>query len=252
MGVIDDPNPEGASAEYQAEDAECLVFRMRHDDWIGMMRLQQGLTWFGQAQRRLLVAAPQSASDDLTCALRQVARAMGLLASIPFVLFFLYASTEVWPELAHSSIWGIPLLIALAMAAISVLIAWHSELVGGVLTLACAIAVVALVRYGSRHSLFPLALLNLLPYSLAGILLLACNRQSRPSRFWQAIGVGVLVYLGSGHALLFLAVLNTSVYCLVGVLFVVCHLRSRPCTARQQSRTRPQSAAMEHQLSKLQ
>lgn len=198
------------------------------------------------------MTAPQSASDDLTCALRQVARAMGLLASIPFAIFFLYAGAEVWPELANSNVRGIPLLIALAMATISVLIAWHSELVGGVLTVASAIAIVALVHQGSGHSLFPLALLNLLPYSLAGILLLACDRQSGRSRFWQAIGVGILMDLGSGHALLLLAVLNTSVYCLVGVLFVVCHLHSHPPVAQQESRIQPRSAAMQQRLSKLQ
>lgn len=217
-----------------------------------MMRLQQGLTWFGQVQRRWLVTAPPSASDDLACALRQVARAMGLLASIPSAILFLYAGAEVWPELANSSVRAIPLLIALAMAAVSVLIAWHSELVGGLLTVACAIAAVALVHHGSGDSLFSIALLNLLPYSLAGILLLACDRQSRPRRIWQAIGVGVLVYLGSGHALLLLAVLNTSVYCLVGVLFVVCHLRSHPSMAHQRSRMQPRAAAMQQRPSKLQ
>jgi len=198
------------------------------------------------------VVTLQSTSDELTCALRGVARAMGLLASIPFVLFFLYASTELWPELAWSSPLGIPLLIALAMAAVSALIAWHSELVGGALTVVCAIAVIALVCLGSGHSLFPLALLNILPYSLAGALLLVCDRQSRPRRFWQAIGVGVLVYLGSGYALLLLAVLNTAVYCLAGVLFVVCHLRTNPRIARQRGPTQPQPAAPGHQLSKLQ
>jgi hypothetical protein len=251
VGVIEGPDPEGTSTEYQAEDPDGIVFRMGYDDWRKIVRLQQGLTWFGQVQRSWLLTAPHSASDDLTCALRQVARAMGLLASIPFVLFFLYASTEVWPELAYGSVRGIPLLLALAMAAVSVLIAWHSELVGGVLTVACAIAVVALIRHGSRYSLFALVLLNMLPYSLAGIVLLTCDRESRRSRFWQAIGVAVLVYLGSGHALLLLAVLNTAVYCLVGVLFVVCHLRSHHHIARQQNRTQPQSAAMERRLSKL-
>lgn len=194
---------------------------------------------------------PQLVGDELTGAVRTVARAMGLLASAPIAIFFLYASTEQWTELSWSSALGIPLLIALAMAVVSVLIAWHSELVGGVLTVVCAIAVGALVHHNSGPGLFPLVMLNILPYSLIGLLLFVCDRQSRPRRFWQVIGIGVLVCLGSGHALLFLSVLNTPVYCLAGLLFVICHLRTHPRAARQQVKAQPHSAAMEHQLSSL-
>ena len=198
------------------------------------------------------MTGPQLVSDELTNALRGVARAMGVLASAPIAIFFLYASTEQWSELSWSNALGIPLLIALAMAAVSTLIAWCSDLIGGVLTVGSAITVAALVCQDSAHSLFPLALLNILPYSLIGIVLLVCDRQSRPRRFWQAIGGGVLVYLGSGNALLFLSVLNTSVYCLAGVLFITCYLRTHPRTVRQQVKTQPQSAALQHQMSKLQ
>jgi hypothetical protein len=190
--------------------------------------------------------------DKLANALRRVARAMGLLASAPIAIFFLYARTEQWSELSWSSALGMPLLIALAMAAVSILIAWYSELIGGVLTIGSAIAVGVLVHHNSGPSLLPLVMANILPYSLTGILLLICCRQGRPRRFWQAIGVGTLVYLGSGNALLFLSVLNTSVYFLAGLLFVICHLRAHPRTARQQVRTQPQSAALQHQISRLQ
>jgi hypothetical protein len=217
-----------------------------------MVRIQQGLAWFDQMQRRWLVPGPQSVCDGLTSALRGVARAMGLLASAPIAIFFLYASSEQWTELSWSSALGIPLLIALSIAAVSALIAWRSELVGGVLTIGSAIAVGVLVHQHSGPGLFPLVMLNILPYSLAGILLLVCDRHRRSRLFWQVVGVGVLVYLGSGNALLLFAVLNTSVYCLAGVLFIICHLRAHPRTARLQGRKQRQSAALEHQLSRLQ
>ena len=229
-----------------------MVVKIRGGDWTGMMRIQQGLTSFDQMQRRWLVTGPQSVCDELTSTLRGVARAMGLLASAPIAIFFLYASTDQWAELSWSSALGIPLLIALSMTAVSALIAWHSELLGGVLTVASAIAVGVLVHHNSGPSLLPLVMLNLLPYSLTGILLFVSDRQNRHGRLWQVVGIGVLVYLGSGNALLLLAVLNTSVYCLAGVLFITCHLRTRPRTARLQGRTQQQSAALEHQLSHLQ
>jgi len=228
-----------------------MVAKVRCGDWTGMMRIQQGTTWFDQMQRRWLVTGPRLVGDELTSALRGVARAMGVLASAPIAIFFLYASTEQWSELPWSSALGIPLLIALAMAAASTLIAWYSDLIGGVLTVICAIAVAALVHHYSGPSLFPLVMLNILPYFLIGIVLLVCDRQSRPRRFWQAVGGGVLVYLGSGNALLFLSVLNTSVYCLAGVLFITCHLRTHPRTVRQRVKTQPQSAALQRQMSKV-
>ncbi len=50
---------------------------------------------------------------------------------------------------------------------------------------------------------------------------------------------------------LFLSVLNASAYCLAGILFVVCHLRTHPRAARQQVRTQPHSAALQHRAAQL-
>jgi hypothetical protein len=169
---------------------------------------------------------PRTQRGDLLSVLREIALALGVAASVPFLLFVLYASSELWPELPLSSAVGLPLLIALALAPVGVLIALHWELAGGAITVVCAIAITTLVNLGSRHGLLLLALLNSLPYALIGLLLLLGNQQTRRRRLWQVVAISALVYIGSGRALLLLATLNSVPMFVAGILFLACHRRT--------------------------
>ncbi len=163
---------------------------------------------------------------DLASVLRDIALALGLLASMPFLLFVLYASFELGSELPFGSPQGLPLLIALALAPVGVLIALHRELAGGAITVVCAIAITALVNLGSGHGLLLLALLNSLPCALISLFLLLCSQQTRRRRLWQAMAICALIYLGSGRAMLLLATLNSVPLFVAGILFLVCSRRT--------------------------
>lgn len=83
----------------------------------------------------------QQPDDDLTYVMRGVAWALGLWASVPFVLFLIYSGARVCPKLSWNSPQGMPLFIVLAMATVGVLIAWRWEMIGGAMAVVCAIAI---------------------------------------------------------------------------------------------------------------
>jgi CHASE2 domain-containing sensor protein len=127
----------------------------------------------------------KQAGDDLTCVMRGFTRAFGLWASTPFVLFLIYSGARVCPKLSWSSPQGMPLLIVFVMATLGVLIAWRWEEVGGTIAVVCAIAIHALVYFGSGRALFYAALMNSVPFFVAGILFLACCWRTRQAQLWQ-------------------------------------------------------------------
>jgi CHASE2 domain-containing sensor protein len=127
----------------------------------------------------------QRTGDDLTYVMRGFAWALGLWASTPFVLFLIYSGARVCPKLSWSSPQGMPLFIIFVVAAVGVLIAWRWELIGGAIAVVCAIAINALVCLGSGRALFYAALMNSVPFFVAGILFLACYWRTRQTQLWQ-------------------------------------------------------------------
>lgn len=121
----------------------------------------------------------QRLSEVPTCLLRGFARAMGVLASIPFVLFLICSGAEVRPELSWGSPQGMPLFVVLTMATLGVLIAWRRERIGGGMAVVCAAAVPALVCLGSGRDMVYAALMISIPYLGAGALFLACDWMTR-------------------------------------------------------------------------
>ena len=113
-------------------------------------------------------------SDDLTCVMRGFTRALGLWVSVPLVLFLIYSGATVCPKLSWSSPQGMPLFIVLVMAMVGVLIAWRWEKIGGTIAVVCAIAIHALVYLGSGRALYYAALMNSVPFFIAGVLFLTC------------------------------------------------------------------------------
>jgi hypothetical protein len=65
-----------------------------------------------------------------------------------------------------------PLFIVLAMATVSVVIAWRWELIGGAMAVLDAIALSALVYFGSGRALYSTILMISLPFLVAGVLFL--------------------------------------------------------------------------------
>ncbi len=124
----------------------------------------------------------QQTGDDLTCVMRGFARALGLWASVPLVLFLIYSGATVCPKLSWSSPQGMPLFIVLVMATVGVLIAWRWEMIGGAMAVVCAIAINALVYLGSGRALFYAALMNSVPFFVAGFLFLACCWRTRQTQ----------------------------------------------------------------------
>ncbi len=125
----------------------------------------------------------QRTSDDLTCVMRGFTRGLGLWASTPFVLFLIYSGARVCPKLSWGSPREMPLFIVFAVATVGVLIAWRWELLGGAIAVVCAIAINALVYLGAGRALFYAALMNSVPFFVAGVLFLTCywrTRQAQP------------------------------------------------------------------------
>jgi hypothetical protein len=116
----------------------------------------------------------QQIDNYLTTGMRWIARALGLLASGPFVLFLIYSGARIFPKLSWSSPQGMPLFIVLAMATVGVLIAWRWETIGGAIAVLCAIAIGALVYLGSGLIVFSAALMASIPFLVAGLLFLGC------------------------------------------------------------------------------
>lgn len=110
------------------------------------------------------------------------ARGLGLWASTPFVLFLTYSGARVCPKLSWSSPQGLPLFMVFVVATAGVLIAWRWELIGGAIAVVCAIAINALVYLGSGNAMFSVALMNSVPFFIAGVLFLACHWRARQTQ----------------------------------------------------------------------
>jgi hypothetical protein len=118
--------------------------------------------------------------------MRWTARILALLAGGLFV----YAAVEFGPKILSSTTWtsaqGLPLLIGLLVALIGALIAWRWELVGGLMAVAGAVIVMALVCVGSGLDMLYCAFLFTLPLLLAGALYLACCWRTRETTSSQS------------------------------------------------------------------
>lgn len=118
----------------------------------------------------------------VTGGMRWIARALGLLASGPFVLFLIYSGARIFPKLSWSSLRGMPLFIVLAMATVGILIAWRWEMIGGAIAVFCAIAISALVYLGSGRGVILAALMISVPFFIAGVLFLGCCWRTRQTQ----------------------------------------------------------------------
>lgn len=116
----------------------------------------------------------RKSANGWTKAMRWVARLVGLLAVGLFVAFIIMSGPRVFPELSLTNLQGIPLLVALVVALAGALVAWQWELVGGIMTMVGAGAIIALVCLGSGTDMFLCSLFFTLPLLVAGALYLAC------------------------------------------------------------------------------
>ena len=66
-------------------------------------------------------------NDSLTKVLRWSARVVGLLAVGLFVLFLVESGPRIIPALSWTEPRGVPLLVAMVVAAVGVLVAWRSH-----------------------------------------------------------------------------------------------------------------------------
>ena len=114
-----------------------------------------------------------------TTVLRWVARLLALAAAGLFVLFAIEAGPRMLTALSWSSPQGMPLLFGVLVALAGVLIAWRWELIGGLMAMGGAAAIMVLVCAGSGFELFRCALLFTSPFLLAGALYLGCCWRKR-------------------------------------------------------------------------
>jgi anti-sigma-K factor RskA len=117
--------------------------------------------------------------DLSTVVARWIARMLGLLASVPFVLFLVFLGATICPRLSWSNPRGMPLLCVLSAATVGVLIAWRWEMIGGAMAVVAAVAISGLVYFGSARTVFPAAMMASVPYFVAGVLFLACCWRTR-------------------------------------------------------------------------
>jgi len=115
-------------------------------------------------------------------AMRWAARVLALLVAGLFVWFLAEFGARVLPALSWLDPQGVPLLAALLVALAGVLVAWRWELAGGLLTLAGALAIVALVAVGSGLDTVYAALLLTAPLLVAGALYVGCCARGRRRR----------------------------------------------------------------------
>ncbi len=120
----------------------------------------------------------QKTENEGTTTMRWIARLLALVATGLFVWFLVDFGSEVIPALGWSP-QGIPLLIGLAVGLIGLLIAWRWELIGGIMAVAGAFLVMALVCLGSGTDMLYCAFLFTAPILIAGALYLACCWRKR-------------------------------------------------------------------------
>jgi peptidoglycan/LPS O-acetylase OafA/YrhL len=113
---------------------------------------------------------------------RWIARILGLIVVLLFLWFLAYAGAKVIPSLAWGDPQGVPLFAVLVAAVSGVLVAWRWELLGGLLALLGAAAIVVLVYAGGGTGSILGAILLALPLAVAGILYLGAHVRARRLR----------------------------------------------------------------------
>ena len=122
-----------------------------------------------------------------TTTMRWIARLVGIVAVGLFVAFLAMSGMSVLSALSLSNPQGIPLLIALVLALAGVIVAWRWELVGGIMTMVGAAAIIGLVCFGSGADMFLCSLFFTLPLLVSGLLyLICCYRTKSPIAASQA------------------------------------------------------------------
>lgn len=116
----------------------------------------------------------QQTDNGWTKFMRWTARLMALLAVGLFVIFVAGSGLSVLSAISWTSPQGVPLVAALLLALAGALVAWRWELVGGIMTMAGVIGIMALVCAGSGTDMLYCAFLFTLPLLVAGALYLAC------------------------------------------------------------------------------
>jgi hypothetical protein len=130
------------------------------------------------------MAETQNDGNGWTSVMRWSARLLALVAAGLFGYFAVEFGARVFPTLSWGP-QGVPLLVALFVALLGVLIAWRWELVGGMMAVAGALAIMGLVCLGSGGDMLFCALLFTLPLLLAGVLYLGCCWRKRLSTLSQ-------------------------------------------------------------------
>ncbi len=129
-----------------------------------------------------------------TSATRWTARLLALASAGLFVAFIVESGARALSTLTWDSPQGFPLLVALMVAIAGVLIAWRWELIGALMSVTGAMAIMVLVCAGSGTDLLLAVVLFILPPLAAGTLYLGCCWQKQVvTRSAQAPG-----YLGMG------------------------------------------------------
>lgn len=118
-------------------------------------------------------------NNGWTAVMRWTARLMALVTGGLFVYFAVEFGSKVFPSLSWGSPQGMPLLLGLLVALGGALIAWRWELIGGVMAVAGAVLVMALVCAGSGLDMLFCALLFTLPLLVTGALYLGCCWRKR-------------------------------------------------------------------------
>jgi hypothetical protein len=110
---------------------------------------------------------------------RWAARSIAVCVAALFAFFMIESGARLVPGLSWTEPQGMPLLLVLLAAVAGLLVAWRREAVGGLMAVAGALAILALVYLGSGPAMLLGALLFTLPLLVAGCLFLGCW-QSEP------------------------------------------------------------------------
>ena len=122
----------------------------------------------------------QQTGNGWTSTMRWIARILALVAVGLFVLFAVTAGSSVISAASWISPQGAPLLLALLVALAGVIVAWRWELVGGIMAMVGALAIIGLTCLGSGVDMFLCSLYFTLPLLISGALYLACCWRTRP------------------------------------------------------------------------
>ena len=121
----------------------------------------------------------KNGTNGWTSVMRWTARILALVAGGLFAFFAIEFGGRVFPSLSLTNPQGIPLLLGLLVAILGALIAWRWELVGGIMAMAGAVIVMALICVGSGLDMLFCAFLFSLPMLVAGALYLGCCWRTR-------------------------------------------------------------------------